>query len=327
MNRLSLLALFFTLPLVLVLGFAPAPGGAATSAYAYHWPIKPFDIQHPIRGGFGDPRTMAIDQPFGETGPTDGGAYSFHTGIDIVGRPGTAVYPVVSGRVVLAHRHEIVVQSGNARSFQDWHLWRNVRLGQEVVAEQTILGWIHRPFNHVHLTEIDHNRNQNPLAAGHLEPYDDRTKPHAIALDIADAGATRLTEGGTLGPNDQLAIDAVDPPAMAVSGPFGGLPQAPALVEWRLRTGRIWSHWHAAADFEHTVPNRDRFWNVYAPGTYQNVPVFERRLCRGVAGVYLFRVDLDPRTLQPGTYELEARVSDIRGNFSTTTWDLQVAGA
>src|ERR1700730_14677417 len=27
--------------------------------FAYHWPIKPFDRQHPIRGDFGDPRTVS----------------------------------------------------------------------------------------------------------------------------------------------------------------------------------------------------------------------------------------------------------------------------
>jgi hypothetical protein len=105
------------------------------------------------------------------------------------------------------------------------------------------------------------------------------------------------------------------------------MPQAPALVEWRLRSGRTWDSWQVAADFLRTAPSRDHFWEIYAPGTYQNVPVFERRLCKGVAGLYLFRVDLDPRLLQPGRYELEARVTDIRGNSSTTTWQLEIGGA
>jgi hypothetical protein len=31
---------------------------AASGASAYPWPVKPFDKQHPIRGFFGDPRTV-----------------------------------------------------------------------------------------------------------------------------------------------------------------------------------------------------------------------------------------------------------------------------
>src|SRR3954463_13340516 len=63
--------------------------GVLTSSYAYHWPVKPFDCQHPIRGAFGDPRTMAIDQRFGVTAPGDSGSYAFHTGVDIVAKPDT----------------------------------------------------------------------------------------------------------------------------------------------------------------------------------------------------------------------------------------------
>src|SRR6516164_1800322 len=59
--------------------------------FTYHWPVKPFDRQHPIRGGFGDPRTVNLEHPFGWTGPLEIGAHSFHNGVDIVARPGTPV--------------------------------------------------------------------------------------------------------------------------------------------------------------------------------------------------------------------------------------------
>jgi hypothetical protein len=306
-----------------VLGRMSAPG-AATSA-PYHWPVKPFDRQHPIRGAFGDPRTLARDEPFGVTGPDASGSYSFHNGIDIVAWRGTAVYPVVSGRVVVARRDEIVVDTGHERAFQYWHLRGNVRVGQQVVAEQTVLGWTRRPFDAVHLTEIDDRRNENPLAAGHLEPYRDHTKPLAIALDFDNGKAPHLTQGGVLGPNDEIAIEAVDAPAMALPGAFAGLPQTPAVVEWRLRTGRTWSEWHVAADFRQTGPRCDScFWHVYAAGTYQNSPVFDRRLCRGVAGRYLFRTGIEASRLAPGTYKLLVRVADVRGNTTTTPWQFEV---
>jgi hypothetical protein len=344
MTRLSVFGLLFTLlvslgAVSLQRASSRAPGlahrqacgtqpGAATSAYAYNWPIKPFDCQHPIRGAFGDPRTMALDQPFGVTAPADTGSYSFHSGVDIVAKPGTAVYPVVSGVVFRAGLHGIIVHTGDGRSFQYWHLLSNVRLGEQVDAERTVLGWIEKPFDHVHLTEIDHHQVQNPLAPGHLEPYADHTTPHAIGLDFSDGSSPHLTQGGLLEPTDELAIEAVDQPAMPVPGPWAGLPQTPAVVEWRLRAaGQAWSDWNVAVDVRNTEPPKGQFWNVYTAGTYQNFPVFDHRLCQGVAGRYLFRVGLDPSLLQPGSYELEARVADIRGNSSTTTWPIEIPGS
>ncbi len=324
MKRLSVVGLLFSL--LLLAGGAPAPG-AARSSLAYHWPVKPFNRQHPIRGAFGDPRTLVILQRFGVTRPGDTGGYSFHNGVDIAAAPGTPVYPVVSGRVVKVGDHEIVVHTNDERTFQYIHLRGNVELGQEVVAEHTVIGWIQQPFDHVHLTEIDHWRVQNPLARGHLEPYADHTTPRAIALDFDNGRSPKLTEGGRIGRSDALAIEAIDTPAMLVPGPFAGLPETPALVEWRLRSGRHWSVWHVAADFRRTEPTFRHFWDVYAPGTYQNSPVFDSRLFNGIPGLFLFRVHLDRSRLSPGTYELEARVADIRGNSSTTTWPLEIPGS
>src|SRR5205085_6764987 len=106
---------------------------------------------------------------------------------------------------LMARPHGIVVRSRSERAFQYWHLRLNVKLGQEVVAERTVLGWIHKPLFHVHLTEIDNHIVRNPLARGHLEPYRDHTKPRAVALDISDAGFPRLTQGGWVMPDDELA--------------------------------------------------------------------------------------------------------------------------
>ena len=310
------------LPLLLLL--LPTTSPEPRLSFAYHWPVKPFDRQHPIRGAFGDPRTLAIDQPFGETGRGVSGKFSFHSGVDIVARPGTAVYPVVSGRVVMIVP-KIAVNSSGKRAFEYWHLRGNVKLGQEVIAGRTVLGWTQRPFDHVHVGEIDDHRDQNPLARGHLEPYADHTTPRAIALDLSSGGSPNLTQGGVVSRRDELAIEAVDPPAMPVPGPFAGLPQAPALVEWRLLSGQQWSTWHIAADFRQTLPTSP-FWNVYEAGTYQNFPVFNHRLSWGTAGRYLFQVALEPSQLPPGTYKLEARVSDIGGNSSTTTWPIEIPG-
>src|SRR5207237_1482099 len=69
---------------------------AAGGASAYPWPIKPFNKQHPIRGFFGDPRTVFENGVL--AGGFDGlGFFSFHQGIDISAPDGTPIYPVVSG--------------------------------------------------------------------------------------------------------------------------------------------------------------------------------------------------------------------------------------
>src|SRR5690349_24848488 len=70
--------------------------GWAGTASAYNWPFKPFTKQHPIRGFFGDPRTVYENGVL--AGGFDGpGVFSFHQGIDIAAPNGTPVYPVMSG--------------------------------------------------------------------------------------------------------------------------------------------------------------------------------------------------------------------------------------
>jgi len=309
----------------------PAAGVAATpsqTGLAYHWPIKPFDSQHPIRGAFGDPRTDSPDEPFGSTGPNEIGAASFHNGIDIVAAPGTPVYPVVSGRVARAKPDEIVIDTYDGRAFQYYHLSkaRNVRPGKFVVAYHTVLGWIRTRYGHVHLAEIDGHLIHNPFDPGHLEPYHDWTKPAATELYVDDGPVPSPVEGRAVGPRDQLAVDASDPPAMsAPDGPWHGLPQVPALVEWRLFHGGTSTPWKVAVDFRQTEPPPKDFWQVYGPGTYQNCPAFAGRDYLGMEGRYLFRLQIHPNYLKPGLYKIAVRVSDIRGNRSTAWWPLQIA--
>src|SRR5205823_9682270 len=101
-----------------VLVTAQATAAQTTTSSRYGWPVKPFDRQHPIRGAFGDPRTLVRYQPFGITRPLDGGAHSFHNGVDIVAKRGAPVYPVVSGKVVVARARRIIVDAGHGRTFQ-----------------------------------------------------------------------------------------------------------------------------------------------------------------------------------------------------------------
>ena len=62
---------------------------AAGTASAYPWPLKPFDQQHPVRGFFGDPRSVYLNGVL--SGGFDGPSFlSFHQGIDISAPNGAA---------------------------------------------------------------------------------------------------------------------------------------------------------------------------------------------------------------------------------------------
>lgn len=303
-----------------------AAGAHSSSPFAYHWPIKPFERQHPIRGAFGDPRLVTRDQPFGWSGPNQPNAHSFHNGIDIVAAPGTPVYPVVSGRVTRANTGQIVVQTADGRTFQYYHLSksRRVRVGKTAVARHTVLGWIRVRYGHVHLAEIDHFIVHNPLDRGHLEPYHDGGVPKAKGLYVDDGPVPSEISGRSVGPHDQLAVDVADPQALDVPGPWSGLPQVPALVEWRLFHGGKRTPWRVAVDFRHTQPPVRDFWEIYGPGTYQNSPTFEDHIYLGTAGRYLVRLHIHPNRLPRGIYRISVRVSDISGNRSTAWWPLEI---
>lgn len=323
MKALAVAALFLAL---LVVPPTRIDAAASSASLTYHWPIKPFNQQHPIRGAFGDPRTIS-DQPLGSTGRNQAGAYSFHNGVDIVAPPGTPVYPVVSGRIVRAEPGQIVVHTRDGRSFQYYHLTASpaVRVGTRVVAGHTVLGWIRPQWEHVHLAEIDGSVIHNPLDPGHLEPYSDRTKPIASELYVDDGSVGSPLDGRSIAPGDKLAVAATDSQAFAMPGPWDGLPQAPALVEWRLFHGQTSTAWKIAVDFRHTQPALRYFWEIYGAGTYQNSPTFADQIYHGTPGRYLFRLRIHPARLQPGAYRLAVRVTDTHGNRSTARWPLVIA--
>src|SRR6266700_5037327 len=91
------------------------------AAAAYPWPVRPFDKQHPIRGFFGDPRTVFENGVL--AGGFDGpGFFSFHQGIDISAPDGTPIYPVVSGTARYLGAAVLNVNAGNDVVFQYFHV-------------------------------------------------------------------------------------------------------------------------------------------------------------------------------------------------------------
>ena len=105
---------------------------------SYGWPVAPFNRQHPIRGGFGDPRTVYLEPPTHASLMNPVGSFSFHQGVDISAPDGTAVYPVADGTVMSLNADRVFVYSGNGNRFEYWHIAPAVKLGQHVTTDSTV---------------------------------------------------------------------------------------------------------------------------------------------------------------------------------------------
>jgi hypothetical protein len=267
---------------------------APACAQAYGWPLKPFDRQHAVRGGFDDPREhVALD---------GSSSADFHFGIDVEAADGTAVYAVAPG-VVRVHGQAVAVAGPDGRELAYWHVVPVVRSGRSVRLHE-LLGHVAAGWGHVHLAERDAGRYVNPLRPGALAPYADRTRPRVVAIDVDERG-----------PRVDLVAEAFDPPPLPVRrGPWHGARLAPALVRWRLGSGP----WRVAADFRRRLYPAAAYDGVYAPGTRQNHP--------GRAGCYRFWLarSLDTRRLAVGRYRLEVEALDTRGNVGRASVRLDV---
>ena len=300
----------------------PRSASTAVAGTGYGWPIKPFHSEHPIRGNFGDPRTVFLTPPTPESVLSGRGSFSFHQGVDISAPNGTAVYPVRSGTVTAITPIWVRVASGNGETFEYWHIAPAVRVGDRVTSEKTVLGRIIKPAGHVHLTQYENGHVVNPLVPGRLEPYHDTTKPvvESISLRRSDNGRDLLASfvRGRI----EMLVDAYDMPTMRVKGEWAGLPVTPALLTWRIQrwTGRTVVPERIAADFRTTVPPNSAFWRIYARGTYQNMAVFGQHYSYLQRGSYLFRLTprpFDTSRLEDGVYDLVVTATDIRGNTSS----------
>ena len=296
--------------------------GRVEAQASYGWPVKPFDRQHPVRGGFGDPRTIFNAAPTLRGVLSGSGDFQFHRGIDISAPNGTAVYPVASGVVTVVNTTDqwVKVDSGDGRAFEYWHIHAAVGVGAQVEVGNTILGHIARPAGHVHLTELDGGAYANPLAPGHIGPYEDHTTPRVTSISLRTRETSRDQLPNRIRGRVLLVAEAEDDPTISAPGPWKGLPVAPALVTWKIRTwtGKNVLGPRTAADFRTTLPGGS-LWSIYARGTYQNMTVLGNHYSWAQPGSYLFRLGpaFDTRQLRNGTYDLVVTATDIRGNNSS----------
>lgn len=287
-------------------------GGAA----AYSWPFRPFDQQHPIRGFFGDPRTVYENGIL--SGAFEGpGFFSFHQGIDISAPDGTPIYPSEDGTAHYIGSATLNIATDHDVVFQYFHIVPVVGEGQQVIARKTILGYVQPPFGHVHISEIDGTQVVNPLQPGHLAPYHDYTKPVIRDIVIRDQTGDVQTPLGLCG-RIEFDVDAYDTPPVAVPGKFEGLPVAPSLVQWTVTNlrGTTVVPWRTAADFRTTLPPNAHFWDTYAKGTYQNAPRFGREQYTSMDGRFLFQLagNYDTTALGNGVYVMTVLVGDGHGH-------------
>jgi len=269
---------------------------------SYDWPLKPFGSPHPVRAYLDDPRVSM-----------DSSQRSFHFGIDISARGNTPVFAIQAGTAHLLSTWTVEVRSG-VRTFEYWHIVPTVREGQRV-DRHTLLGRTRAIFNHVHLSELLSGRYVNPLRAGGLGPFLDRTSPTTARLTFRHAGrwSDPLAVRGTV----DLVADSFDIAPDVKPGPW---PVTPALLRWRILQGtRVVVGWRTAHDFRGRVLTRPRYGGVYAQGTRMNHP--------GWAGYFCFYLahGWSSRSVHNGSYRLEVAAGDIRGNIGLTFFDFTVA--
>ena len=302
----------------------------ASAAHAYSWPIKPFGRQHPIRGNFGDPRTI-FSYSLSSAALFGPGDFSFHNGVDIAARPYTRVYPVMSGTVRFKNDLGLViVDSPDGYTFQYDHLEVMVEQGQEVVAHRTLLGYVQNWAAHVHLTEIRFGHVQNPAQPGHLTPFRDHTRPRIEAIGVRNYRSRDEAPLGVHG-RVQLIAEIYDNQPMRVPGVWAGMPLVPSTVSWRLdqlypkRKNVV--PLTKSVDFSESLPSNRQFWRIYARGTYQNMPRFGTEILTGMPGRFLFRLNpelLDTRNLKNGVYSITVFARDERGNVGRASMRIAI---
>jgi hypothetical protein len=212
------------------------------------------------------------------------------------------------------------VSQGNGNRLEFWHVVPAVRPGAHVLAFRTVVGYVEKPWRHVHVSERVGGVYVNPLRPGALEPYSDSTKPVVHGIYFERGGHTA---GARVAGTIDIVAEAWDTTPLPIAAPWNDKPVTPARVEWRLagRRSFVSSSWHLAADFEGALPALP-FTSVYARWTRQNHP-----WKRGGTGRYRFYLAhmLDTRKLPDGTYRVIVRVADTGGNVTVGSRTLTVA--
>ena len=320
------------LALIALVAACLAPSGAA----AYSWPFKPFNKQHPIRGFFGDPRTVYLN------------------GV-LVGRLRRARLLLVppGDRHLRARRHADLPRRKRHRA-----LPRRRDAQRRCRPEQG--------GRRGRLPVLPHRPDRRRGRAGDREEDDPRLRAAAVPARALDGDQRHaLGEPVAAGPSDavcrpheaddprrrrsatrparcrpplglcgriELAVDAFDTPPVPVPGKFRGLPVAPALVRWNI--ARLERHRRRPVAHRRRLPHDRPRQRAASPTSMPRAPTRTRRASatsstRRCPASYLFLLagNFDTTSLANGVYRLTARVSDERGNTATFTERFSVLNA
>jgi peptidase M23-like protein len=287
--------------------FAVAALASPPAARAsYGWPLAPFDRQHPVRGGFCDPRLGDREQ-------------QFHFGVDIASPDGTPVYAVASGVawVDAARPRTVAVSVGPGHVISYWHVLPVIG-SRTFVATHQLIGYVVRGAGHVHLSERIGSDYVNPLRPGALTPYRDETAPLVEMVDVEHRGVE--LDPAQLSGRVDLVAEVSDVPELALPPPWEDSVLTPATVAWRLlrADGTVVEPLRTVFDCTTEMPQDNLFWSVFAPGTLQNHP--------GTAGWYRFWLarGLNTYDFLDGDYRLQVFATDVRGNVGTETLPITI---
>lgn len=288
---------------------APSCDGPAKARRpAYGWPVKPFHVQHAVRGYFGDPRIG---------GHPKGSVKAFHFGVDVSAPDGTAVYATADGVARQDREGVVSIVRTDGVVFAYWHLRPAVQGGQRVTAYKTVIGHILKGWGHVHFAEYRYGAYVNPLRPGAMGPYADHTCPAFGELRFERNG--NELSPNELGPAADLIVNAYDSPAMTAPAPWFELPVTPALIQWRIvrANGQVAIPWRTAFDVRETLPGVP-YGAIYTDDTTQNHP--DR------AGNYRFVLarGFTVGSLAPGEYAVQALAVDTHGNSTRSSWTFAV---
>jgi murein DD-endopeptidase MepM/ murein hydrolase activator NlpD len=309
--------------------------GVAAAGSGYPWPLRPFDLPHPIRAVVGDPRTTFLHPVNGD--PLAGsGKFSFHDGVDIDAPNGTRVYPAVSGTVRSAGEDSVVVNVADGRAFVYTHVVPAVAAGQRVIARATVLGRVDNWARELHFSEVSAAGHiVNPLLPGHLAPYRDTTRPVVAALLLRSRASGRTLQPFDVRGRIDLIGEADDRPEPVLRSGFATTPFAldrfavvPAALTWSMRAldGRPVVRTTRVLDFRRGIPESESLWSVYARGTYQNRAPIVPRYHQKLPGRYLFRIsrDFDTTALADGVYLITVAAVDVAGNVGSRSTRIEI---
>ena len=195
---------------------------AAPAALAYGWPLKPFHKAHPIRGNFGDPRTIFSD-PFEPSGPFGGcallvpqrprhlrrarpGRLPGRLGRRACSRPRRGHRPRLRRPDLQVHAHhpERLRRAAGDRLQDGPRPHRRDRLARPLQRDR------------------QHDRDQ-PARHEAPRPYSDGTKPKVASFLLREPNGKAFATRGVAG-SVELIAQAYDMPALAFRAPGSATP-------------------------------------------------------------------------------------------------------